>query len=97
MKLRIYLDKAGHKTIATGNDPWAWEYTVRAGEMQPPAGSLLLGELEVHLPSAEECIPVALATLANEEHEARMELQAKLDALNESRSKLLAITNEVQA
>lgn len=96
MKLRIDFTIEGQEALATGAVVYPWHFSCKNTEDpvwgNPVKGNVPLGELEVTLPGPEAGIASILDSIAARERELRQQLNEDLRALEERRSKLLAIT-----
>ena len=99
MKMKIYLNTDGQELHAQGKQLWSWHCTLRMENEyeKTPKGGILLGELEVDLPTPEACIGPVLAALKAREQEINAQAHEDLGKIKERRDNLLALTYEEPA
>lgn len=91
----VYLSIEGQEQVALGNQPNSWQYTLSPVEIVYEGfNGMLIGEVEVTLPSKENCMVPVLAQLKAKEQKIQAEAYEEMMQIKVRREALLCITME---
>lgn len=96
MKLKVYLTAAGAEEIALGRQPTYYNYGIRPAEGEDwvtslPEHAILLGEVEVTLPTPQLAAERAKARLEKELQELRTQAYVQEKEVQQRINNLLAL------
>jgi hypothetical protein len=92
MKLSIHLDASGAEQLAQGRQTYSWNFLVRQEGERPPADTFpLVEDLEVALPSREQCVRLAVSALTLREKEIYAEAAKEAREIKVRLENLLAL------
>jgi hypothetical protein len=88
----VYLSVEGQEQVALGHEPNAWQLTLSSKPIEYEGFTgMLIGEVEVALPSRESCIEPVLAKLKAKEQEIQAEAYKELQKIKDRRESLLCL------
>lgn len=90
-KRKVYLTIEGMERIAKGDQLYNWHFTTAGTDDDLGADYILVGEFEVSLPSAADCIKPVLDKLNKKEAEIQAEAFAEIRKVQQRRNDLLTI------
>lgn len=91
----VYLSIEGQEQIALGKTPNSWQYTLSPVTITYEGYTgMLIGEVEVALPSKESCMVPVLAQLKVKEQKIQAEAYEEMMLVKARREALLCITME---
>jgi hypothetical protein len=91
MKRKVYITIEGMERIAKNEIMYNWHFTTAGMDDDMGTDYLFVGEFEVSLPSAADCIKPVLAKLKKKEDEIQAEAFAELKKVHQRRNDLLTI------
>lgn len=92
MKLKICMTTEGMERWATGQTLYSWHFNVLLEEVTLSSQYRLLGEVDVRMPSPEDCIVPVLEALAKREQEIRTESYEELQKIKQRRNDLMMLS-----
>ena len=95
MKLKMCMTTEGMERWATGQTLYSWHFTATLEETDLGPQYLLLGEVDVRMPSPEDCIVPVLEALAKREQEIRTESYEELQKIKQRRNDLMMLSAPV--
>jgi hypothetical protein len=90
-KRKVYITVEGMERIVKGEHLYNWYFTTAGVDDDMGDGYHLVGEFEVSLPSAADCIKPVLDKLKKKEDEIQAEAFAELRKVQQRRNDLLTI------
>lgn len=91
VKRKVYITVEGMERIVKGEHLYNWYFSTAEYEDDMGDGYHLVGEFEVSLPSAADCIKPVLDKLKKREDEIQAEAFAELKKIHQRRNDLLMI------
>lgn len=88
--MKIYLNSSGMEQHVQGNILYSWHYALVEDDQEN--SGVLIAQVDVKLPSVEECIPAVLEKLKTEEAAIQAEAYKDLQRIKERRQALLTLT-----
>lgn len=95
MKLKICMTAEGMERWARGQTLYSWHFNALLEEVTLSSQYRLLGEVDVRMPSPEDCIVPVLEALAKREQEIRTESYEELQKIKQRRNDLMMLSAPV--
>ena len=92
MKLKICITTEGMEHWATGQTLYGWHFIATREETDLGPQYRLLGEVDVRMPSQEDCIVPVLEALAKREQEIKAESYEELQKIKQRRNDLMMLS-----